>query len=60
MSIMVEDKPFASEEHKTKIRVTNDFYLAKKLSMAGMIGMLKDTLKFCHSIQKEFFIQRIL
>lgn len=60
MSVTVKDKTFVSEEHKTKIRVRNDFYSAKKLSMAGMIGMLKDTLKFCHSIQKELFIQRIL
>lgn len=46
---------FVSEEHKTKIRVRNGFCSAKKLSMAGMISMLKDTLKFCHSTQKPLY-----
>lgn len=60
MSVRVEHKPFVSEEHKAEIRVRNNFYSVKKPSMAGMIGMLKDALKFHHSIQKELFIQRIL
>lgn len=55
MSVRLEDKLFVSEEHKTKIRARNGFYSAKKLSMAGMISMLKDTLKFCHSIQKALY-----
>lgn len=59
-SARVEHKPFVSEEHKAEIRVRNNFYSVKKPSMAGMIGMLKDTLKFHHSTQKELFIQRIL
>lgn len=42
------------------MRVRNNFYSVKKPNMAGMIGMLKDTLKFHHSLQKELFIQRIL
>jgi len=32
----------------------------KKISMAGMIGMLQDALKFCHSIQTEPLMERAL
>lgn len=60
MAVRVEHKPFVSEEYKAKILVRNNFYSVRKPSMAGMIGMLKDTLKFHHPIQKELFIQRIL
>lgn len=60
MSVRLEHKPFISEEHKAEIRVRNNFYSVKKPTMARMIGMLKDALKFHLSIQKELFIQRIL
>lgn len=60
MSVRVEHKPFVSEEHKAEMRARNNFYSVKKPNMAGMTGMLKDTLKFHHSTQKELFIQKIL
>lgn len=60
LSVRAEHKPFVSEEHKAEMRARNNFYSVKKPNMARMIGMLKYTLKFHHSTQKELFIQRIL